>query len=231
LGNADPKTDNADQLISQLIEFAVRLAIIALLLYWAVVLVRPFATIAIWSAILAVTLYPPYDWLATRLGNRRRLAAFVITAISLLVVIGPVTWLVLGLVDSIQTISEKLSPTVISIPPPPLSIKSWPLIGNDFYQFWSLASSNFAEALAKVTPYAKPMAGSVLRMGANAGIGMLHFFLAIVVAGFLFTPAPTIGNAVTRQMFRGRLPSAIKPPRASKVRKRRSSASSPFYTI
>jgi predicted PurR-regulated permease PerM len=196
VGEADPKTGHTDQLTSRLTEFAVRLAIVALLLYWAVALVRPFATIAIWSAILAVTLYPLFDWLATRLGNRRRLAALLITAASLFVVIGPVTWLVLGLVDSARTISEKLDLTAISIPPPPLSIKSWPVIGNDFYQFWNLASHNLADALAKVAPYAKPLAEPILRVGANAGIGVLQFFIAIFVAGFLFAPAPAIGNAI-----------------------------------
>ena len=196
MGGADPKTGNADQLTSQLTEFVVRLATIAVLLYWAIALVRPFATIAIWSVILAITLDPPFEWVAARIGNRRRLAALIITVINLLAAIGPVTWLVLGLVDSIQTISKGLDVTIISVPPPPLSIKSWPIIGNEFYQFWNLASNNLADALTKIAVYVKPMAGSILRTGANAGIGVVYFFIAIIVAGFLFAPAPLISNAV-----------------------------------
>ena len=36
-------------------------------------------------------LYPVYDWIAGRLGGRRRLAALLLTILNLLIVIGPAT--------------------------------------------------------------------------------------------------------------------------------------------
>ena len=75
------------QLSTTLIEFAIRLAVLAILLYWSLVLIRPFITIVIWSAVLTVALYPTFDWIALRLGNRRRLAAILITVIGLLMFI------------------------------------------------------------------------------------------------------------------------------------------------
>src|SRR5262245_62078167 len=81
-----------DQLTAMAIELGLRLGVLALLLYWSLVLIRPFATIGVWSAILAVSLYPVFDWIAVRLGGRRRLAAAVMTVLSLLVIIGPATW-------------------------------------------------------------------------------------------------------------------------------------------
>ena len=44
------------QLSTTLIEFAIRLAVLAILLYWSLVLIRPFITIDIWSAVLTVAL-------------------------------------------------------------------------------------------------------------------------------------------------------------------------------
>ena len=68
---------------------------LGLLLYLAFILVRPFITIAIWSVVLTVALYPGYDRMVGWLGGRRRLAAVLLTIIGLAIVLGPATWLVL----------------------------------------------------------------------------------------------------------------------------------------
>ena len=62
------------------IHLAVRLGALAFLVYWSFILIRPFVPILAWSAVLAVALYPVFDWLSGRFGGRPRLAATVITA-------------------------------------------------------------------------------------------------------------------------------------------------------
>ena len=180
------------------IELAIRLGVLALLLYWSFVLIEPFISIVIWSAVLAVALYPVFEWISFRLGGRRRLAAMLTTILSLLVIIGPATWLALGLVDSLRAISDRLDPSILMIPPPSNSIKEWPLIGEPIYQFWELASTNFSAALAKIIPQLKPLGSSLLRVGADTGLGIIKFLVSIVIAGFLFSPAPAIVDAVKR---------------------------------
>jgi predicted PurR-regulated permease PerM len=205
-------TDNresrsGDQLTATWVELSIRIGVLALLLYWTFTLVRPFITIAIWSAVLTVALYPVYDRMVGRLGGRRRLAAILLTFVSLLIVIGPMTWLVLGLVDGIQTVSERVDPSALTLPPPPDTIKSWPLIGDSIYQFWELASSNLRAALALIVPQLKPLGSVLLQVGADAGIGVIQFFVAIIVAGFLFSPAPLLLDAVrnfSRRVASGR---------------------------
>ena len=59
----------------EIIQLAVRLGLLAFLVYWSFVLVRPFIPILVWSMVLTVALYPPYDWLSVHLGDRPRLAA------------------------------------------------------------------------------------------------------------------------------------------------------------
>ena len=63
------------------IQLAVRLGVLAFLVYWSFVLVRPFIPILVWSMVLAVALYPPYNWLSAHLGDRPKLAAAIITVI------------------------------------------------------------------------------------------------------------------------------------------------------
>jgi predicted PurR-regulated permease PerM len=185
-----------DQLTGPFIETAVRLAALGLLLYWSLVLVRPFISIVIWSVVLTVALYPVFAWVALRLGGRRRLAALLVTILSLLVVIGPATWLALGLIESLRVISERIDFSNLAIPPPPITAKAWPLIGEPIYQFWNLAATNFGAALAKILPQLKPLGSSLLRVGADTGIGIIKFLVSIIVAGFLFSPAPSLVDAV-----------------------------------
>jgi predicted PurR-regulated permease PerM len=188
----------SDQTTSSFIEVAIRLGALALLLYWSLLLVSPFISIVIWSAVLSVALYPAFEWISLRLGGRRRLAAALVTILSLLVIVGPASWLALGLVDSVRLIAERLDIANLTIPPPSSSVKEWPLIGEPIYQFWDLASTNLSAALAQILPQLKPLGSSLLRIGADTGLGIIMFLVSIIVAGFLFSPAPTIVEAVKK---------------------------------
>ena len=97
-----------DQLTATWIDLATRVAVLGLLLYLTFLLIRPFITIAIWSVVLTVALYPTYERIVRLLGGRRKLASAVLTVLSLLILIGPVAWLVLGLIDSIRSLTEQL---------------------------------------------------------------------------------------------------------------------------
>jgi predicted PurR-regulated permease PerM len=191
------KLSGSDQ-TTTIVELAIRLGVLALLLYWSFLLVEPFISIVIWSAVLAVALYPVFAWISSRLGGRRRLAAVLTTVLSLLIVIGPFTWLALGLIDSLRVISDRLDPSMLTIPPPSNSVKEWPLIGEPVYQFWELASTNFSAALAKIIPQLKPLGSRLLRIGADTGLGIIKFLVSIIIAGFLFSPAPAIADTVKR---------------------------------
>lgn len=194
----DRKELSGSDQTTTIVELAIRLGVLALLLYWSFLLVEPFISIVIWSAVLAVALYPVFEWVSFRLRGRRRLAAVLTTILSLLIVIGPATWLALGLVDSLRAISDQLDPSMLTIPPPSNSVKEWPLIGEPIYQFWELAATNFSAALAKIVPQLKPLGSSLLRIGADTGLGIIKFLVSIIVAGFLFSSAPAIADAVKR---------------------------------
>ena len=172
------------------IHFAIRLGLLAFLVYWSFVLVRPFLAILAWSMVLTVALYPVYDWLTHRLGGRYRLSAVLITVSSLLVVVGPAAWFGLGLVQGLRLVSEQLGSANFVVPAPPPGIRAWPVIGSRFYEFWHLASTNFDSALVVIGPQLRVMAKPLLGMATSAGEGILKFLLAIVLMGFLFAPGP-----------------------------------------
>lgn len=178
------------------IPLAIRLGVLVFLIYWTYVLVRPFIPLLVWSVVLAAALYPIYDWLAGLLGGRRRLAAALVTLLTLAIVVGPVAWLGFGLVDGLRDLSQQLAAGTLAVPPPAATVKAWPLIGPQVYEAWELASDNLAAALRDLAPHLKPMAGTALDMARNAGAGALVFLASVVVAGFLFSPGPRLVDAV-----------------------------------
>src|SRR6201747_2839636 len=115
----------------EVIQLAVRLGLLAFLVYWSFVLVRPFIPILVWSMVLTVALYPVYDWLSAHLGDRPKLAAATITVVILAIIIGPVTWLGFGLVDGLQGLADHLGAGTLAISSPPEGVKDWPIVGGE----------------------------------------------------------------------------------------------------
>jgi len=177
------------------IEWAVKLGCLAILLYWSVLLIQPFLTIIVWSIILSVALYPIFDWMVSRLRLPRALAATLITILSFAIVLGPATWLGVSMIATVGSIVDQINTGAMSIPPPPQSIKNWPLIGEGFFEFWELASTNLKAAFAELSPQLKPLGSSLLSIAGSAGINTLQFLAAVALSGFLFVPGPGLVNS------------------------------------
>lgn len=193
----DPTTQ-----VQQPIELAIRLAFLGLLIFWSLIIIRPFIGIIAGSVILAVGLYPIFFQLTKWFGGRRGLAAAAITLLGLLIVIGPATWLGLSLVKAAETLYEQLNSGGISIPQPVERVKSWPWIGEQLFHLWDLASTNLKAALVEVVPQLKPFGSLVLRVARNVGTGLIYFLLCVIIAGFLLPPGPSLVEAVTRFLRR-----------------------------
>jgi predicted PurR-regulated permease PerM len=183
---------NPNALETASFDWVIKIGCLAILIYWSLLLVQPFLTIIVWSIILSVALYPVFDWLASRLGLPRVLAAALITLFSLAVMLGPATWLGVSLIASVGSIVEQLNTGAIAIPPPPQSIKNWPLIGEAAFDFWGLASTNLRAAFAELSPQLKPLGTSLLGLAGSAGVNTLQFLAAVAISGFLFIPGPAL---------------------------------------
>jgi predicted PurR-regulated permease PerM len=194
--NDEPRPAPLNTSDDTLIVPAIRLVCLGLLAYWALIIIRPFLTMMIWSAIIAVALYPIFYWLSGKLYGYRVAAAFVITALSLMLMLGPATWLGLSLAESIRTLMARLTEGAIVLPPPPETIKAWPLIGNKAYETWDLASTNLRALLTQAVPYLKPVGGTLLGAAGSFGINLLKFIAATIVSGFLFIPGPALVESI-----------------------------------
>jgi predicted PurR-regulated permease PerM len=197
--SGEPSTDSSGPLA---VDSVVRIGLLALLVYWSIKVVGPFLTIALWSAILAVALYPSFKSLAGKLGGRRHLAAALITLVSLIVVLGPITWFGIGLVSGVGFVVDRLNSGVFPIPTPAESVKDWPFVGDRLYEMWTLAATNIKGLLTQVAPTLKPIGGKLLGVAGTVGFSLIEFVVAIVIAGFLYVPGPQLVRSLAALLHR-----------------------------
>lgn len=192
------------QLLSgeDIIQLVIRLGLLALLILWTFVIIKPFVPILTWAGVLAVAFYPAFGWLAKRLGGRPRTAAVILTLITLGIVIGPATWLGLSAVEGVKDLASQIGTGELVLQAPPGRIKEWPLIGPQLFELWDQAYTNIRAALREIAPYLKPLAGTMLSLAGDAGVGTLQFLVSVLVMGFLFPFGPQLVAASRGFLFR-----------------------------
>ena len=170
----------------EVVQLVIRLGLLAALIVWTLILIRPFISILAWSVVLAVALNPAFQRLAKALGGRPKFAAAILTLVILGILIGPATWIGLGAVEGIQEFAGQLAAGQLTIPSPPAVIKTWPLIGSPLYELWDQASTNLRPVVQQIAPHMKTFATMLLSLAGDAGLGTIKFLLSVVVAGVIF---------------------------------------------
>jgi predicted PurR-regulated permease PerM len=138
--------------VARALEAAIRIGLVFLILMWCFRIGQPFIQTIVWGIIIAVAVHPGYERLKSALGGRDRLAATLITLFALIVLLVPAYMLSDSLIDAVQKYSANIDQGTLRVPPPPESVRSWPVIGEPLHKFWNLASTNLAAALGKITP-------------------------------------------------------------------------------
>ena len=166
-----------------MLDAAIRVGLVALLLYACGRIVLPFAGILAWSAILAVMLYPLHLRLAGWLGNRW--SAVLIGLVGVAVALGPMVILVTSLATSIYSLISSVQSQDLALPPPPVWLDGTPLVGEKLTEVWTLVATNLPAALTK---YGQLLSGPAAWLASFAGglaTGELAFVLSFAIAAVL----------------------------------------------
>lgn len=181
--------ENNRQFVTNSLEAAVRIGLVAILAFWCFDIVQPFIISIIWGVIIAVAIYPLYQRLSVALGGRQVLPASLCTLFFLIILIVPTIILTGTLVESIELLIQNFGNNTLIIPPPPENIESWPFIGAPLANCWSLASENLEAALNQLAPYLTVIGSWLLATATGTGLGILQFIAAILISGFLLAQA------------------------------------------
>ena len=182
------------------VEIAVRLVLLGMFAWVALMLLKPFLPIVLWSAVLTVAFYPIFEWLRDHLGGRSWLAAFGVTAAAVAVTAGPTTVLLASLVHSLEELGRHLGTPPIKLPPLPPEFVGLPVVGPQLAAVWNSRSSNLEEFLGR---YGHLLVGPgewALGMATGLAGSLVVIFAALIVSGCPLCP----GAAADRRHPRAR---------------------------
>ena len=180
------------------IEAAIRIGLVFLLVLWCFNIVRPFILVVLWGAILAAAVYPLFEKLQSMLGGRKKLAATLMTLIALAMLVTPSVMISESAIENSQKLAQQMKEGTLRIPPPSDEVQTWPLVGENLHNAWSLASSNLSAALNKYKDQLRELAKALLGAAAGAGVVLLQFVISIIIAGMLLVNAKSGTGALVK---------------------------------
>jgi predicted PurR-regulated permease PerM len=173
------------------VDLFLRLGTVFVLLFWCFTIVQPFILIIVWGIIVAIALAPLFRKLSTMLGGRQKLTAAVISLVLIAILVVPAIMLTDSMISGAGYLAAAGQPGEMLIPPPPESVATWPLIGNEVFAFWQEAAENLPKLLDKYTPQIASLGTWLLQTVTGTGLGILQFIISFIIAGVLLATAET----------------------------------------
>lgn len=147
----------------------------------------PFLSSLAWAAILVSSSWGAFLRLTQLLGQRRTLAASLMTLLVTLALLVPVSTVTLALSDDVATLGR----TVISLlreglPAAPEWLKSLPLMGPLLDSYWQQFAHNGQRLAQELSKLAQPAQTLALASGRVVARGLVDMSLSVFLAFFLF---------------------------------------------
>jgi predicted PurR-regulated permease PerM len=166
-----------------LLDVLIRAGLVVALIMLCYRIFHPFLNLMLWSMILGVTLYPLHKLVKRKLGGRNGFAATLVVLLAIAVVLVPVCLLASSLATSAEHAAAAVHSGTLEIPPPSDAVHDWPVIGHQAHDIWAQASSDLEGATKEYQPQLKSFSLAVLSKIAAAGVGLLLFMIALILAG------------------------------------------------
>jgi predicted PurR-regulated permease PerM len=181
--------ENNEHFYARAIHTALRISFIALLIYWSFLIIKPFVLVVVWGIIISIALFPLFEKLTKKLGNRKKLASIIITTIGLLILTIPSVIMVKSTAESLSEISTQMKEGSLNIPPPKEDVAEWPVVGKSIYHVWQVSSENIEKATQEFKPQLQKIAPKILDTAKSLSGAILLFMVSIIIAGILFVVA------------------------------------------
>jgi predicted PurR-regulated permease PerM len=165
---------------------------------------RPFISAMLWAAMIVIATWPFFLKLQARFWGKRWLAVLVMTILLLLILIIPICFAVLTILDRTDEIvgwSKSLS--TVKIPPPPGWLEKIPMVGSSAVEHWQSLAATSPEDLSKqLAPYAAKLVAWFVGQAGNFGLLVLQFLLSIVIAAVFYAKGETAAVGIRKFAYR-----------------------------
>ncbi len=178
-------SSHTDDFSKKAVEATIKIGFLFLLLSWCFNIIQPFINPLAWGMIIAVALYPLYQRLSMALGGREKMTSTLITAVLILIIVGPCVFLADMISQNAHDLAQKLNTGTFSIPAPTKNVASWPLIGKPLFEFWHLAETNLSEALKTLAPQLKEMTKWLISSSVSTMLTIVQLLISVIISGML----------------------------------------------
>jgi predicted PurR-regulated permease PerM len=182
---SQPEHELEQRLASLGLEVLIRAGLILALAILCYQVLSPFLTLMVWALILAVTLYPLHQALASTIGGKQGLAATLLVVVGIGLIVVPTAMLLSSLGDSVQYLIHAVQTNTLQIPAPRPGVATWPVVGTQIYDVWSQAHADLPTLAQSMQPKIGELARTALGFVASIGGGVLQFLAAFIIAGII----------------------------------------------
>lgn len=190
-------------MFTQKIERNLGWIVVLLLLGGCLLVLRPFVSALLWAVVLCVSSWPVYQRLLGWLGNRRTLAAALMTLAMIFIVLLPFLIVAMTLADNIKELSSAVRSWIDAGPPaPPEWLAKIPVVGQKTVDYWQSMATDTAKIWTEAQRLIEPASSWLLKGGLALGGGLLQLALSIFIAFFLFRDGVSVGRRLTNVVER-----------------------------
>ena len=178
-------------------------AVLFALVVGCLVVLRPFVSALLWAVVLSSTSWPIYRRLLGWMGNRRTLAALLMTLGMVLILLLPFLIVGLTLADNVKELTQATRHWIASGPPaPPEWLTKVPIVGAKAAAYWQALAADTAKFWAEAQRIVEPVSSWLLKIGLALGDGVLELALSIFITFFLFRDGAAVAQRLTASVER-----------------------------
>jgi predicted PurR-regulated permease PerM len=161
-------------------------------------IIRPFVVALVWATTVAIATWPLLLRAQSWLGGRRPLAVALMTIVLLLILVAPLYFAVITIVDNLEQItvwSKSLANLTLSGPPD--WVREIPLVGMGIATRWQQFAAAEPE---QISAYLSPLAGKaglwILSEVGSVGLLFVQFLLTVIIAAILYANGEAAAKGV-----------------------------------
>jgi predicted PurR-regulated permease PerM len=164
---------------------------------------RPFVSALLWAVVLSFASWPLYYRLLQWLGNRRTIAALLMTLGMVLILLLPFLIVGMSLAENVKELTQATRHWIAEGPPaPPQWLTRVPFIGAKAAAYWQNLAADTAKLWAEAQRFIEPVSMWLLKVGLALGAGLIELALSIFIAFFLFRDGVAVGQRLTAAVER-----------------------------
>jgi predicted PurR-regulated permease PerM len=188
------------RLASSLMDVLIRAGLILVMAMLCYQIFSPFLTLMVWALILAVTIYPLHQALASKIGGKQGLAATLLIVVGVVLIVAPTAMLMSSLGDSVHQLVNDVQNNSLKIPAPRPGVEAWPVVGKKLHDVWSKAHADLPALVQSMQPKIGELAITALSFVASIGGGLLQFMASFIIAGIIMAFGES-GSRSSRAIF------------------------------